>query len=114
MNNLQGADYALATYGTLAPGKPNHHILDGMTGTWVTGWIRGILKNAGWGAEGGFPGIVLDPNGNEVEVQLFLSKDLPAHWARLDEFEGAEYRRIAVHIRTEEGDVEANIYALAD
>jgi len=27
----------LATYGTLAPGRPNHHHLDGLDGRWFDG-----------------------------------------------------------------------------
>ncbi|MEM7325792.1 MAG: hypothetical protein AAF531_22090, partial [Actinomycetota bacterium] len=38
---------------------------------------------------------------------------LPAHWARLDEFEGPGYRRAAIEVETPDGPVAASIYRLA-
>ena len=61
-----GADGALerlATYGTLAPGRPNHHQLDGLEGRWLKGHVNGMLVEAGWGASLGYPALVLDPAG---------------------------------------------------
>lgn len=113
-NDHFGPENTLAIYGTLAPGQPNHHVLDDLSGTWIKGQVFGKLKNAGWGAEQGYPGIELDPNGDAVVVHLFQSDDLPAHWARLDAFEGDGYCRKTVQVRTEQGSVEASIYALAD
>jgi len=92
------ASQRLAVYGTLAPGRPNEHQLFGLTGTWTKGIVRGHLKPAGWGAAQGYPGLTLDPNGPDVPVQLFESGDLPAHWDRLDRFEGEDYRRIEVDV----------------
>jgi gamma-glutamylcyclotransferase (GGCT)/AIG2-like uncharacterized protein YtfP len=110
----QGADTRLAVYGTLAPGQPNHGQLAGLRGHWRAGSVRGKLTPAGWAAAAGYPGLVLDPAGPDVRVQLFESPELPAHWARLDEFEGREYRRVATRVRTAEGDeVDAWIYVLA-
>jgi len=113
-DDSRGPEYTLATYGTLAPGRPNHHVLKELSGTWSTGWVFGKLKNAGWGAQQGFPGIVIDPNGSAVEVHLFHSTDLAKHWGRLDDFEGEGYRRQTVLVNTKDGVIEASIYALAD
>ena len=44
----------LAVYGSLAPGKKNHHVMAGMQGTWRTAVLRGSLLNQGWGADQGF------------------------------------------------------------
>ncbi len=41
----------LATYGTLAPGRANHHQLDGLAGRWFVGSVRGRLFASGWGAD---------------------------------------------------------------
>ena len=60
--------------------------------------MRGRLHEAGWGAAMGYPGIVLDPQGPPVPVQLFDSSDLPQHWPRLDAFEGDEYQRSEVEV----------------
>lgn len=109
----RGADLRLATYGTLAPGRVNHRELAGLKGGWRQGTVRGRLVAAGWGATLGYPGLVLDPQGTPVEVYLFESSELPDHWPRLDEFEGAGYRRVVTQVRTANGEVDAWIYVLA-
>jgi gamma-glutamylcyclotransferase (GGCT)/AIG2-like uncharacterized protein YtfP len=107
------ADTRLATYGTLAPGQPNHHQLAGLKGRWRQGTVRGWLNAAGWAASLGYPGLVLDSTAPLVDVHLFESLDLPDHWARLDEFEGTEYRRVVTQVRTDDGEVPAWIYVIA-
>lgn len=113
MGDKRTADHALATYGTLAPGRPNAHLLDGLRGRWTHGMVRGRLIEQGWGAAMGYPAIVLDAQGPEVAVHLFVSADLPAHWARLDAFEGTDYRRAAIDVVTDQGRVPAWIYVYA-
>lgn len=103
----------LAVYGSLAPGRPNHHHLAPLGGTWTTGVVRGRLVAEGWGAAIGFPGLVQDPGGEAIAVQVLESQALEAHWPRLDAFEGAGYRRVSVTVETEAGPVEAWIYVLA-
>ncbi len=110
----ESPDTRLAVYGTLAPGRINHHQISTLIGTWQRGTVRGDLFSSGWGAALGFPGLILDPLGPVVEVQLFESADLPKHWDRLDEFEGAGYRRALTTVTTEEGERKAWIYVLAD
>jgi gamma-glutamylcyclotransferase (GGCT)/AIG2-like uncharacterized protein YtfP len=61
----------------------------------------------------GFPGLILDPLGPSLDVDLFNSTDLPQHWARLDEFEGSGYRRAVTIVTTAEGSFTAWIYVLA-
>ena len=102
----------LAIYGSLAPGQPNHHQLDGLAGDWLQGYVHGSLIHAGWGATMGYPAIALDPSGPEVPVQVFESSDLSAHWARLDAFEGVGYERVVTTVHTPAGDLAAYIYAL--
>lgn len=102
----------LAVYGTLGPGRPNHHQLAGMRGDWSEGVLHGHLHESGWGAALGYPGIVLDPHGPPVSVELFDSPDLPAHWVRLDSFEGPGYERVPVRVQTDAGPVDAMIYVL--
>jgi gamma-glutamylcyclotransferase (GGCT)/AIG2-like uncharacterized protein YtfP len=107
-------DHSLATYGTLAPGRPNHHQLSKLRGEWSIGTIRGKFIDKGWGAALGYPALVLDAGGDRIEVHLFRSADLPNHWRRLDDFEGSEYRRASVQVETEDGLVDAWIYVAAD
>jgi gamma-glutamylcyclotransferase (GGCT)/AIG2-like uncharacterized protein YtfP len=110
----EAPDTRLAVYGTLAPGRVNHHQISALAGIWQRGTVRGKLFSSGWGATLGFPGLILDPFGPSVEVDLFESRDLPDHWARLDEFEGTGYRRVVATVNTKEGERNAWIYVLAD
>jgi len=107
------AQRRLAVYGTLAPGRPNHHQLSGLEGAWSRGSVLGDLHEEGWGAAQGYPGLVLNPAGETVAVDLFTSNDLPAHWPRLDTFEGEGYRRVVTPVSTPDGVVDACIYVLA-
>jgi gamma-glutamylcyclotransferase (GGCT)/AIG2-like uncharacterized protein YtfP len=109
----RATDTRFATYGTLAPGRLNHHHLAGLQGRWQRGTVRGRLVDAGWGAALGYPGLVLDPQGPVVEVHLFESPELPDHWSRLDAFEGTGYRRVVAQVRTTDGELEAWIYVVA-
>ena len=110
---VMGPEHRLATYGTLAPGRANEGQLTMMQGRWMTGTIRGHLKDAGWGAAMGYPGLILDPKGPDVDVFVFEAEDLPAHWARLDAFEGDGYRRVQTTVQVDGQNLEVNIYALA-
>jgi gamma-glutamylcyclotransferase (GGCT)/AIG2-like uncharacterized protein YtfP len=107
-------DHRLAVYGTLAPGRSNHHQLVGLDGHWRAGAVRGRLVAEGWAATEGYPALFPDPAGPVVEIQLFESADLPRHWERLDDFEGPGYHRIAIAVSTGEETVDAWIYAAAD
>ena len=109
------ARHRLATYGSLAPGRPNHHQLDGLDGLdgrWSPGHVHGTLLDAGWGADLGYPALLLDPDAPAIEVHVFESVQLPAHWSRLDRFEGPGYRRVATTVHTASDDVDAFIYVL--
>ncbi len=108
-----GAETRLATYGSLAPGHPNERVLAGLSGTWQEGHVRGSLVPAGWGAALGYPALILDAEGTDVAVQVFESADLPAHWSRLDAFEGPGYRRVVATIRTPDGEIDASLYVLS-
>ena len=84
----------LFVYGTLGPNKPNAHILEVIGGTWRKGSVKGLLKEAGWGAELGFPGLMLSPDGQTVDGDMFSSEQLNTLWNSLDEFEGSEPYRV--------------------
>jgi len=111
-NSKTSADKRLATYGTLAPGRVNNHQLADLKGYWRQGTVRGRLVEVGWGAELGYPGLILDPSGQVIEVYVFESSELPNHWPRLDEFEGAGYRRVVTQVCTVGGDLDASIYVI--
>jgi gamma-glutamylcyclotransferase (GGCT)/AIG2-like uncharacterized protein YtfP len=109
-----GPSVRLATYGTLAPGRQNHEQLSRLSGRWLDGYVRGELVEGGWGARLGYPGLVLNPGGEPIEVVVSESCDLVHHWDRLDAFEGEGYRRVAVDVSTAEGVLSASIYVLSE
>ena len=103
----------LFVYGTLAPGRPNHSVLENIPGHWETATIKGKLLDEGWGSELGYPGIVPSDEGDEIEGFVFSSEHLSEHWSMLDEYEGVGYRRILVRVTIESGEkIEACVYAL--
>jgi gamma-glutamylcyclotransferase (GGCT)/AIG2-like uncharacterized protein YtfP len=67
----------------------------------------------GWGADYGYPALQLDDAGEDVAVEVFESTELPAHWSRLDEFEGPGYERVVTTVWTASGEIDASIYVLA-
>lgn len=110
---------ALAVYGTLAPGRPNHHVVAPLGGEWTDGVVEGDLAPVGWGAELGYPAFRPRAGGADVAVQVLTSPELAAAWPELDRFEGPEYRRILAPVLTP-GPAEgrrlltvANLYAAA-
>ena len=109
-------EHRLATYGTLAPGRRNHHHLADLRGQWTLGYAVGHPSQDGWGKTHGhgYPAFTPDPDGEQVEVHILDSADLPAHWARLDAFEGEGYARIPITVHTPHGEVEAYIYRHLD
>jgi gamma-glutamylcyclotransferase (GGCT)/AIG2-like uncharacterized protein YtfP len=88
----------LATYGSLAPGRQNHHVVAPLGGEWRTGYVEGDLHAEGWGAGMGFPALRWRPRGGRVPVQLLISPRLPGAWPALDAFEGADYRRALIPV----------------
>jgi gamma-glutamylcyclotransferase (GGCT)/AIG2-like uncharacterized protein YtfP len=119
LETLLGVSWRLAVYGTLAPGRPNHHVVASLGGGWTDGVVEGDLSAEGWGATLGYPAFRPRAGGAAVAVQVLTSPALPAAWAALDEFEGAEYRRILVPVLRPDAAGEralqtvANIYAAA-
>ena len=105
----------LFVYGSLGPGRPNEHVLNAIGGTWEEASVNGYLKPQGWGAEMGYPGIVLDDTGDEIKGYLFCSEDLDDHWGELDDFEGEEYQRVLITVKTiDQKAAEAYIYILRE
>jgi gamma-glutamylcyclotransferase (GGCT)/AIG2-like uncharacterized protein YtfP len=106
------ASVKLAIYGTLAPGKVNHHHIADLGGTWSDAAVRGRLGRVPCGIHQGLPAIILDPAAALLPVKLLLCERLPAAWSRLDAFEGEEMQRLLVPLEGEGGITGvANIYA---
>lgn len=109
----------LFVYGTLGPGRPNEHVLTPIGGSWQPATVIGTLRHDGWGAEMGYPGIVLgefgeSEGGEVVEGFLFTAENLSEHWERLDEFEGEGYKRVLTKVKLKDESItDAYIYTLA-
>jgi gamma-glutamylcyclotransferase (GGCT)/AIG2-like uncharacterized protein YtfP len=95
---LFGCSEWLAVYGSLAPGRENHHLVEPLGGLWSEGVVEGDLTRYGWGAAMGYSALHLRPGGPAVAVHVLTSAALPAAWPELDAFEGAEYRRVLVPV----------------
>src|SRR5829696_8086767 len=90
--------HTLAVYGTLAPGQPNHHVVEPFVGEWTDGVIEGDLLAEGWAADLGYPGFHPRVGGSAVAVQVLTAPSLATAWPNLDRFEGPEYQRILVPV----------------
>lgn len=87
----------LIIYGTLAPGKPNHHKISHIKGEWKPAILKGgKLEIKGWGADLGFNGFVPVSENEQTDIPCYVlfSDDLCKNWDFLDEFEGSGYKRI--------------------
>jgi gamma-glutamylcyclotransferase (GGCT)/AIG2-like uncharacterized protein YtfP len=93
-----GTSRALAVYGTLAPGRQNHHIVAPLGGEWSDGIVEGDLSPEGWGATLGYPAFRPRVGGAEIRVHLLTAPGLTTAWPELDRFEGPGYRRILVPV----------------
>ena len=103
----------LFVYGTLAPGRPNEHVLEKIEGHWEKASVDGRLYAVGWGADYGYPALVLDETAEPVDGMIFASAELGDFWSELDEFEGDGYQRVVTSVRQEDGSlVDAFVYIL--
>ena len=94
----------LAVYGTLAPGRSNDHMLSQLDGQWLDGHVRGEVQE-----RDGFP-VFSWRNGPSVPVRILDAPALSQTFERLDQFEGAKYRRILVPVQVKDQRVICNIY----
>ncbi len=105
----------LFVYGSLGPGRPNAHVLEDIGGSWLDASLKGRLLEAGWGAEMGFPGLVLDDQGQEVTGFVFSSDKLQERWPMLDRFEGDGYERVKAQVTLDDGShLDAWVYVLSN
>ncbi|MBS4081140.1 MULTISPECIES: gamma-glutamylcyclotransferase family protein [Pseudomonas] len=103
----------LFVYGTLGPGRPNEHVMLKIGGVWETATLKGRLAEAGWGAELGYPGLIIADDGDDIAGYVFSSEHFAEHWAALDEFEGSEYQRLLTQVTLADGStIDAYVYAL--
>ncbi len=80
-------------------------MLSHIAGSWQKASIRGRLVQEGWGAQSGYPGVIVDASAPTVEGFVLTSDALENEWKRLDEFEGTQYQRVATTAQLEDGRV---------
>ncbi len=102
---LDRPDYKLVVYGTLAPGEPNHFILEPPSGKWKDCQINGKIET-----QDDFPFFKWSPSSPKIQVKLFKSESLPKKWQELDQFEGSHYRRHMVPVFVEDNWEVAYVY----
>ena len=85
---LDHPSHKFVAYGTLRPGQPGHAVLKNVDGAWSSVTLHGVVHE-----KDGLPGFSYFGHADGVAAELLVSKDLPDHWRRLDEFEGARYER---------------------
>ena len=108
-------DDCLFVYGTLMPNCPHGNVLEEVVGKFIPATVNGFLKDEGWSASMGYPGIKLNDQGDTVHGFLFYSNNLINHWERIDEFEGEEFVRVPVVVeRYDEFEVDTYVYVLKE
>jgi hypothetical protein len=69
--------------------------------------VRGFITT-----EFNYPVLRWDRNGQPQPVLILCSAALPEHYARIDAFEGKNYRRILVPVEIDSGNLQVcNLYA---
>lgn len=102
---------ALAIYGSLRPGEPNHWVVKSLGGEWLTGAVRGWRFELSWGPAQGYDGFIANEAGNEVAVDVLVSDRLAKHWHEVDDFEGPGYQRVPINVVLDDGrEITAQIY----
>jgi gamma-glutamylcyclotransferase (GGCT)/AIG2-like uncharacterized protein YtfP len=103
----------LFVYGSLGPVRPNAHVMRAIGGSWEAAIVTGKLRQAGWGAAMGYPGIDLNEHGHKVDGFLFTTKNLSSNREVLDAFEGKASERVLTKVKRNDGTtVDAYIYRL--
>jgi gamma-glutamylcyclotransferase (GGCT)/AIG2-like uncharacterized protein YtfP len=104
----------LVCYGTLQPGEVNHYILGPAgRGQWQPCTVRAQMGQISsyMGDAGPFKIITLDDTAEPLPMLLLTSDELEPMWPVIDAFEGQAYQRVTCTAQTQDGPIEAYIYA---
>lgn len=95
----------LAAYGTLRPGQSNFKVVSEISGQWLPGVIRGSIREVA-----GYPAYTWNQEGEKVPVEVLISEQLVQEYPRVDEFEGANYKRTLVPVLMDDFYHVCNVY----
>lgn len=97
----------LAVYGTLAPGEPNHAVVESLQGSWRPCTIEATVAT-----HGGFPVLEWKPRSGApaISAMMLNSPELKDQWAGIDAFEGSGYRRNLVTVVVPEPDGTSTVH----
>jgi gamma-glutamylcyclotransferase (GGCT)/AIG2-like uncharacterized protein YtfP len=123
LDALFRAGHRLAAYGTLAPGRPNYHVVALLGASGRKAWSRVSYSRRGGAQPSAIERSAPRP-GPAVAVQVLTTPSLETAWPALDRFEGPEYQRILVPVFSTEPGAKyagerrlytvANLYAAAE
>ena len=102
---LDRPDERLVIYGTLAPGKPNHNVIQDLSGGYRDCSVHGRISEVD-----GLPYFTWAPSEASLGAQLLSSRQLPDKWDDLDRFEGDGYKRRLIPVAVGDGLTVASIY----
>jgi gamma-glutamylcyclotransferase (GGCT)/AIG2-like uncharacterized protein YtfP len=102
---LDKPDERLVIYGTLAPGRANHKVIEDLRGSYSDCRVHGRISEVD-----GLPYFTWAPSADSLGAHLFCSKQLPEKWDDLDRFEGDGYKRRLIPATVEGGLSIASIY----
>jgi gamma-glutamylcyclotransferase (GGCT)/AIG2-like uncharacterized protein YtfP len=85
---LDRPDERLVIYGTLAPGQPNHNVIEDLRGVYRDCSVHGRISEVDE-----LPYFTWAPSAAGLRAVLFSSRQLPDKWVDLDLFEGDGYKR---------------------
>ena len=102
---LDRPDERLVIYGTLAPGRANHYVIEDLSGRYCDCSVHGRIREVD-----GLPYFTWAPSADSLGALLFSSKQLPEKWDDLDRFEGDGYKRRLIPATTDGGLTVASIY----
>jgi gamma-glutamylcyclotransferase (GGCT)/AIG2-like uncharacterized protein YtfP len=102
---LDRPEERLVIYGTLAPGRENHGVIEYLGGSYRECFVHGRITEVD-----GLPYFTWAPAAPSLRAQLFCSDRLPSKWDDLDRFEGSGYKRRLIPATSEDGLSIASIY----
>lgn len=109
-----GAESRLLVYGRMRPGGPDEHHLTPLDGAWREASFPGYIQNESACTLDVCPGLAWTPTGTWNEGFIFETERLKDHWSVLDAKEGEDFSRLLTPLRTDAGDLVANIYVSKD